>query len=195
LQVSGSIKSACDRVVVPDPEPQPASAPNADVTQITARQALVFMSMKYVLAGSACHNSTVRPRRVRTAVVLALALAPAACHQTAVYCPPLPPTSGCPDGGGPSFAEDVYPNVIKPVCVGCHSPDGGEPSMPFLTYQQIYGKGGQEVNEIRQQVFFECAMPPSNAPSMLTDDQRQTLFTWLACGAPNNPVTDGGAGD
>ncbi len=149
--------------------------------------------MKYVLAGSACHNSTVSPRRVWTAVVLALALAPLACHQTAVYCPP-PPLAN-PDAGCPSFSNDVYPNVIKPICVGCHSPDGGEPTMPFLTYQQVYGKNGQERDEIKNQVFYSCLMPPSNAPSMLTDDQRQTLFDWLVCGAPNDPAPDGGAGD
>jgi hypothetical protein len=135
----------------------------------------------------------VGPRRVRTAVVLALALAPLACHQTAVYCPP-PPTSGCPDGGGPSFAGDVYPNVIQPVCVGCHSPDGGESSKPFLTYQQIYGKGGTEAETIRTRVFYQCSMPPSNAPEPLTDGGRQTLWEWIACGAPNDPG-DGGAGD
>jgi mono/diheme cytochrome c family protein len=150
--------------------------------------------MKYVLVGSACHNSTVSPRRVWTAVVLALALAPLACHQTAVYCPPAP-TSGCPDGGGPSFSNDVYPNVIVPVCVGCHSPDGGEPSHPFLTYQQIYGKDGTDIGTIRTNVFYTCVMPPSNAPKPLSDDQRQTLWDWLACGAPNNPATDGGAGN
>jgi mono/diheme cytochrome c family protein len=150
--------------------------------------------MKYVLAGSACHNSTVSPRRVRTSLVLVLALAPLGCHKTAVYCPP-PPTSGCPDGGGPSFANDVYPNVIQPVCGRCHSPDGGEPSKPFLTYQEIYGKNGAEAAEIRNQVFDSCLMPPSNSQEMLTDAGRQTLFDWLACGAPNNPASDAGAGD
>jgi mono/diheme cytochrome c family protein len=134
----------------------------------------------------------VGPRRVRTAVVLALALAPLACHQTAVYCPP-PPTSGCPDGGGPSYT-DVYLNVIQPVCGRCHSPGGQEANMPLTTYQQIYGKNGTKASEIRNQVFDSCLMPPGNAPEMLTDAGRQTLFDWLACGAPNNPA-DGGAGD
>jgi hypothetical protein len=192
LQVVGSMSSACDRVVEPELEPQPPTAPIVQltkVTKVTARATLPFMGMKYGLAAFACHNSTVRPRRVRTTVVLALALAPAACHQNAIYCPPPPVAS--PDAGCPSFANDVYPNVIQPVCVGCHSPDGGESKTLLLTYDQVFG----EASEIRNQVFSSCAMPPSNAPSMLTDDQRQTLFDWLHCGAPNNPVTDGGAGD
>jgi mono/diheme cytochrome c family protein len=136
----------------------------------------------------------VRPRRLQSALFLALAVAPAACQKTAVYCPP-PPTSGCPDGGSPSFANDVYPNVIVPVCVGCHSPDGGESSKPFLSYQEIYGKNGTEAETIRTNVFYTCVMPPSGAPKTLTDDQRQTLWDWLACGAPNDPAADGGAGD
>jgi mono/diheme cytochrome c family protein len=137
---------------------------------------------------------SVRPRRVQTALVVALGLAPLGCHQTAAYCPPAP-TSGCPDGGGPSFSNDVYPNVFVPVCVGCHSPDGGEPSKPFLTYQEIYGKNGSEVGTLRTNVFYTCIMPPSNAPTTLTDDQRQTLWDWLSCGAPDDSVADGGAGD
>ena len=157
-------------VAVPEPEPQPASA-NVDanarvtnVTRVTARRALVFMGMKYGLAGSACHNSTVRPRRVRTTVVLALALAPAACRQTAVYCP-APPPLVCPDGGAPSFAADVYPNVIEPVCGNCHEPGGQEPTMPFLTtYQQIYGQNGSEAHEIYTQVSLTASCRPATRP-------------------------------
>ncbi len=193
--MSGSISSACDSVAVPEPDPQLPSAPSAamtkgpKVTKGTARPARNFMRMKYGLAGSACHNSTVRPRRARTTVVLALALAPLACHEASVYCPPAP-TSGCPDGGAPSFANDVYPNIIKPICVGCHSPDGGESKTLLTSYQHVYG----EASQIRNQVFYQCLMPPSNAPETLTDGGRQTLWDWIACGAPNDPV-DGGAGD
>jgi hypothetical protein len=116
----------------------------------------------------------------------------------AVACdPPVNPT--CP-GVSPSFANDVYPNVIRPFCaMPCHSPGGTEFSMPLLTYQQIYGQNGQEAGEILTQVFEDCLMPPSNAPAQLTDgdgdagtgdagdpNARQTLLDWLACGAPNN---------
>ena len=44
-------------------------------------------------------------------------------------------------------------------------------------------------------VFYTCVMPPATRPDPLTDDERQTLWDWLACGAPNSPVADGGAGD
>ena len=117
----------------------------------------------------------VRPRRAWSAGLLALAASSAGCQKSAaVDCPPPPPLV-CPDGGAPSFAGDVYPNVIEPVCGNCHKPGGQEPTMPFLTYQQIYGQNGSEAHEIYTQVFASCLMPPSNAPAPLTDAGRQTL--------------------
>jgi hypothetical protein len=124
--------------------------------------------------------------------------------------PPVNPT--CP-GVSPSFANDVYPNVIRPFCaVPCHSSIGQEYSMPLTTYQQVYGQNGQEAGEIFTQVFENCLMPPSNAAQLTAGDgdagtgdaaagtgdaaagtgnaadtnPRQTLLDWLTCGAPNN---------
>jgi len=134
----------------------------------------------------------VRPRRLQSALVLALALAAPACHKAAVDCPPASPLV-CPDGGGPTFS-DVYQNVIVPVCDRCHSPGGQEAVKPLTTYQQIYGNNGVEASEIRNQIQ-SCLMPPPNQPEVLTDDERQLLLAWIACGAPNDPVTDASAGN
>jgi hypothetical protein len=134
----------------------------------------------------------VRSRRVQTALVLALGLAPLGCPKMGVDCPPAAPLV-CPDGGGPTFS-DVYQNVIVPVCDRCHSPGGQEAVKPLTTYQQIYGNNGVEASAIRNQIQ-SCLMPPANQPEVLTDDERQLLLAWIACGAPNDPVTDGGAGD
>ena len=100
----------------------------------------------------------------------------------------------------PSFANEVYPNVIKPFCATpCHSPGGAESSMPFQTYQQIYGQNGQEAGAILTQVFRNCSMPPSNAPQLPDGDGdggagdaeaanlRQTLLDWLIC---RRPITE-----
>jgi uncharacterized membrane protein len=133
----------------------------------------------------------VRPRCVETAL-LALALVAVGCHTAAFDCPAAAPLV-CPDGGGPSFS-DVYQNVIAPVCDRCHSPGGQEAVMPLTTYQQVYGKNGAEASSIRNQIQ-SCLMPPPNQPEVLTDDGRQLLLAWIACGAPNDPVTDGGAGN
>ena len=155
------------------------------------------MCMKYVLPRLACHNSTVSPRRLSRAAVLALALASFGCQKSGVECMP-PPVVACPDGGGPSFETDVLP-IFQQVCDNCHAPDApkADRQTPYLTnYQQIYGpSAGSEAGAINIQVFDNCAMPPANAPVPLSDDQRQTLLVWLACGALDSPAVDAGAAD
>ncbi len=138
------------------------------------------------------------PRRLSKAGLLALALASFGCQKSgAVDCMP-PPVVACPDGGGPSFEDDVYPNVFAPDCASCHSPTGVEPNSPLTNYQQIYGPGGNEAREIYNQVLENCLMPPGNGPEPLSEPQRQTLLLWYACGAldsPAGPAGDAGASD
>lgn len=130
--------------------------------------------------------------------VLAMVVLPLAflgCKKAdGIDCTPPPANLTCADAA-PSFAGDVYPNVFVPVCVTCHSPNGVEPSMPFTNYQQIYGSNGTEAREIFNQVFESCLMPPPGAAVSLTDDQRQTLLDWFACGAPDGTSLDGGTRD
>ena len=139
-------------------------------------------------AGPGCQ---IRP--VLATVVLLMASV--GCKKAdAVDCTPPPANPTCPDAA-PNFVGDVYPNVFVPVCVTCHSPIGVEPSMPFMSYQQIYGSGGSEAKEIFNQVFESCLMPPPGAAVSLTDDQRQLLLDWFACGAPDSASLDGGTRD
>lgn len=129
-------------------------------------------------------------------VALALALASLGCRKSGVECL-SPPVVACPDGGGPSFATDVLP-IFQQVCDNCHAPDAPKPDQqtPFLTnYQQIYGPKGSEAGAINFQVFDNCSMPPADAPVPLSDDQRQTLLIWFACGALDSPAVDAGASD
>jgi hypothetical protein len=155
--------------------------------------------MKYVLPRRACHNSTVSPRRLSKAGVLAFALASFGCRKSGVECVP-PPVVACPDGGGPSFEGDVLP-IFHAVCDNCHAPDGSPPQTPFLTnYQQIYGptsgpNAGSEIGTFYTYVFELCAMPPANATVPLSDEQRQILLDWYVCGAPDSPALDAGTGD
>ncbi|HEY4393229.1 MAG TPA: hypothetical protein VGP64_04170 [Polyangia bacterium] len=125
-------------------------------------------------------------------IIPALCLALLECQKAAVECPAMP-TVVCPEAGVPSFS-DVYANVISPLCDRCHIAGGQEASMPLTNYQQIYGKNGTEAGEIRNQVQ-SCQMPPPGGPEVLTDDERQLLLGWIACGAPDNPIVDAGAGD
>ena len=126
----------------------------------------------------------------------ALVVAGAACGKApAVDCTPPPAVLSCPDGGGPSFAAQVYPQVFATVCANCHAPGGVEASTPLTNYQQIYGSHGSEAQEIFNQVFESCLMPPSDAPQPLTAAERQTLLDWFACGALDSPAPDAGPRD
>jgi uncharacterized membrane protein len=148
--------------------------------------------MKYVLTGSACHNSTVSLRRLARAGLLALAAVSPGCRkEAAIDCTPPPAVLSAPEAGCPTFA-DVFTNVFTPVCDNCHAPKETEASIPFTTYAQIHGRQ----STIFVRVFDNCDMPPSNAPVPLTVDERQLLLDWFACGALNDaPVTDAGAGN
>ncbi|HEY3835110.1 MAG TPA: hypothetical protein VGL72_00995 [Bryobacteraceae bacterium] len=128
---------------------------------------------------------------------LALALTSFGCSKSAVEsgpdsgieCIPLPVTT-CPDGGGPSFEGAVFPKVFGPVCDNCHAPGQQEANMPLISYQQIYSYGYEILSQVDS-----CMMPPNNAPVQLSDDQRQMLSTWYACGAPDSPARDAGTSD
>ncbi|HVZ89257.1 MAG TPA: hypothetical protein VHG72_19980 [Polyangia bacterium] len=133
--------------------------------------------------------------------VVTLAAASLGCRKSGVDCTPPPASLTCPEAGSPSFAGEVFPSVFVPVCDNCHAPGQIEASIPLTNYQQIYGSttgssAGSEAKEIFNQVFESCLMPPSNAPVLLDDDQRQILLDWFACGAPDSPPAgDAGGGD
>jgi uncharacterized membrane protein len=150
--------------------------------------------MKYVLLGFACHNSTVSPRRLATAGLLALAAAAvgwSGCRKETVDCTPPPAVLPAPEAGCPTFAA-VFSDVFTPVCDNCHAPKEQEASIPLTTYAQIQGRA----TTIYNRVFLSCDMPPSNAPAPLTADERQLLLDWFACGALNDaPATDASAGN
>jgi hypothetical protein len=152
----------------------------------------------------ACHNRIVSPRRggpfearalVLGLVVPWIALTPLACKKSAASsCTTPPPVDpACPEAGAPSFTSDVLP-IFNTICVNCHRPGGQESKTLLTNYAQIHG----DAQEVFNQVFLSCAMPPpGDASPPLTDDERQTLLDWLACGAPDDsPAKDAGtAGD
>jgi hypothetical protein len=121
---------------------------------------------------------------------LALALASFGCRQSGVECTPPPPTLVCPEAGAPSFEGDVLP-IFKNICNNCHAPGQVEANKPLTNYQQIYGRRGA----VFTQVFENCYMPPSIATVKLTDDERQMLLDWYACGTPDSPAVDASTGD
>jgi hypothetical protein len=95
----------------------------------------------------------------------------------AASCPnDLPPS--CPSEV-PSYQATVAP-IINVRCGSCHSPGGQEASLPFQTYAQVYPQRSAILNQV-----YSCNMPLAPAPRP-TEQERQSLLTWLVCGAPQN---------
>ena len=84
----------------------------------------------------------------------------------------------CP-ATAPTFAADVRP-LVEAHCAVCH---GAGQQMPRLdSYQAI------SLTTTKQQAFFQiqhCSMPPAPRPP-LTAAERDTILTWLVCGAIDN---------
>lgn len=96
-------------------------------------------------------------------------------------CPSL--TSSCP-ATPPSWQNDVEP-LIDTYCLSCHSEGGvAPPQFDYTTYDGVFRSRSVMVTQI-----IQCQMPPSDASppaAMPSPDQRQTLVSWIACGAPDN---------
>jgi uncharacterized membrane protein len=92
-------------------------------------------------------------------------------------CPDSVPTS-CPSPA-PTFAADVAP-LIQSHCTSCHGPGQQIPTLG--TYANIADAATQ------QHVLFQvqtCTMPPA-PKTPLTAQQRDTILSWLVCGAMND---------
>jgi len=88
--------------------------------------------------------------------------------------------SACPTAA-PTWNADAMP-IFESHCWSCHAGGGIESSQfPLGSYSGIY----QARTTILEQLS-SCTMPPSDAPTALTSDERETLLTWLACGAPDD---------
>ena len=97
-----------------------------------------------------------------------------------------PTTAACPilsyecPAELPSYANEVGP-IFAAQCNTCHNGEvlGG----PWPLTNPI------EVGEWASQIKIDledCLMPPPDSETQLSAADRQTLHTWLQCGAPNN---------
>jgi len=86
-------------------------------------------------------------------------------------CPVTPPTV-CPEPK-PTFAS-VKP-LFEQHCQSCH--DGMHEQWPLTSYQHVADWFG----EIRAQLIA-CTMPPAEAASAMTLEDRMRILTWIRCG-------------
>jgi uncharacterized membrane protein len=134
-----------------------------------------------------CHISPVLPSALRRPVIVAALSASVvfsifvvpACSSgnSSGTCPDSVPTS-CPSPA-PTFAADVAP-LIQSHCTSCHRPGQQIPTLG--SYANVADTATQ------QHVFFRvqtCTMPPA-PKTPLTAQQRDTILSWLVCGAMND---------
>lgn len=114
--------------------------------------------------------------------------------------------AGCGGSGAGGLGADMMPACINELPSSCPSPapmwdDGGDGGVSALVTSRCavcHRVGGLSaewpldsyagVFKLRQAVLdqvYSCYMPPPDA-GQLDDSQKQALFGWLVCGAPNN---------
>ena len=91
-----------------------------------------------------------------------------------VHCAPELPTA-CPDVV-PGFASDVQP-VIEARCTSCHGQLEG--FWPLSNYKEV-----TDWKDLVRSMVLDCTMPPADAGVDMTNDERNTVLTWLSCGTP-----------
>jgi cytochrome c peroxidase len=84
----------------------------------------------------------------------------------------------CP-GAPPSYQNEIAP-LVERTCLSCHDVDKVAAARPLTDYTALFNLRTQIGNQLS-----DCSMPPPGG-SQLTDAERATLLSWVACGAPND---------
>ena len=92
--------------------------------------------------------------------------------------PCTPPPASCP-ANPPHYTPEVS-DAIQYNCTLCHAPGGSGASWPLTTYDEIYALRFDVQGQIAA-----CKMTPLGWPPM-TAEVRNSVLTWLVCGAPSN---------
>jgi uncharacterized membrane protein len=119
-------------------------------------------------------------RPLLSAALLCSLVSLSACDDADVtpsVCPVLP--SECP-AVVPSYANEVAP-IIATHCGQCHTREDISGPWPLDDPTDVADWATQI-----QLDLSECLMPPRETDAPLSDADRETLHTWLMCGAPVN---------
>ncbi len=74
----------------------------------------------------------------------------------------------------PDYATVVVP-ILNAKCNGCHSGVDGGP-WPLTNFEDV-----EHWQDVLVAELANCGMPPADAGPTLSDDERATLLSWLAC--------------
>ncbi|HEX4477509.1 MAG TPA: hypothetical protein VH142_20610 [Polyangiaceae bacterium] len=83
----------------------------------------------------------------------------------------------CPSDA-PMYTADVLP-ILEARCTTCHNTKDGP--WPLTDYQEVVDWRSQVLGDLAG-----CTMPPADAGVTLSSDERETLITWLVCGAKHD---------
>ena len=94
----------------------------------------------------------------------------------------------CVPGGIPDACPSPPPSwmtnvrfIILERCSPCHFPNGVDDSKRDLsTYENVHSRSGSILSSVSY-----CVMPPLDS-GQLTPSERESLFGWLVCAAPDN---------
>ena len=92
----------------------------------------------------------------------------------------LPPMSYVCQTPPPSFANEIV-SILDARCNDCHADNDPEGPWPLHDYQDVRDWKGVVLDSL-----LNCTMPPPDAGTTLLEDERQRVFAWLACDAPDN---------
>lgn len=92
----------------------------------------------------------------------------------------MPPTlQACPSTV-PSFKTEIAP-ILDQRCNNCHSPDIDGGPWPLDTQQDV-----SDWAILIEKDLQECSMPPVGSGFAFPADERDKVWAWLICGAPDN---------
>lgn len=88
----------------------------------------------------------------------------------------------------PTFSS-IKANIIDTKCIMCHSSTNAKAGVSLSSYDEVMSSPGAVVpfQPHQSQLFWQCykGYMPKKAP-ILSDLELQTLYDWIANGAPNN---------
>jgi uncharacterized membrane protein len=93
-----------------------------------------------------------------------------------LVCTVTPPTS-CPSPA-PRFIQDVQ-TIFVQRCQACHDDPPTGQQWPLIDYQDIV-----DWQDTVRADLSDCSMPPPDAGTGMTDDERLRVLQWIRCGAP-----------
>lgn len=93
-------------------------------------------------------------------------------------------------GQSPTWADDVA-CIVYDNCTKCHHPGGIAPNS-FMTYEEVFDRRGTIRIYVQDRVMPPSPAKPGNVPfvddNLLTDEEIQTIVTWVSQGAPSGDL-------